>query len=193
MPRRMRTLLFLAAAGLSACGIDGAPAEARAPVDAAAGEVALEPTGSQDAALLVPVYVNGAGPFNLVLDTGATFTCVTGRVAEQLQLPEQRGAVGYGAGVHAAAQVPIIRYDSLRVGNASAIDLPGCVLDLSSLEAIGAAVDGLLGLNFLRAFDVRLDFQRNVMTITAPAGSGTATAVPAAVPAAAPAAAPDGD
>jgi predicted aspartyl protease len=162
----MNRLILLALVALGGCQIDGAPTSVRAPVDAAAGEVTLVPTGSQDAALLVPVHVNGAGPFNLVLDTGATFTCVTTEVAAQLQLPEQRGAVGYGAGVHAAARVPIIRFDSLRVGNASVADIPGCVLDLSSLQAISATVDGLLGLNFLRAFDVQLDFRRNVLTLT---------------------------
>lgn len=167
----MRKILLLAMA-CAGCQVDGEPAAVHAPADPAAGEVALEPTGSQDAALLVPVYVNGAGPFNLVLDTGATFTCVTTAVAEQLQLPEQRGAVGFGAGVHATARVPIIRYDSLRVGNASVSDMAGCVLDLTSLEAIGASVDGLLGLNFLRAFDVQLDFRRNVLTLTAQATGG---------------------
>jgi hypothetical protein len=33
---------------------------------------------------------------------------------------------------------------------------------------VGTEVDGLLGLNFLRAFDVQLDFARNVLTLTAP-------------------------
>jgi hypothetical protein len=29
-------------------------------------------------------------------------------------------------------------------------------------------VDGLLGMNFLRSFDVRLDFTRDVLTLTTP-------------------------
>jgi hypothetical protein len=29
-------------------------------------------------------------------------------------------------------------------------------------------VDGLLGLNFLRSFDVHLDFTRDVLTLTSP-------------------------
>jgi predicted aspartyl protease len=152
---------------LAGCQFGGEPAATHAPADAAAGEVPLEFLGAGEAALVAPVFINGAGPFNLVLDTGATFTCVTTALADRLNLPDQRGAVGLGTGVHATARVRIIRFDSVRVGAATAHAMPGCVLDLTALEIAGTDVDGLLGLNFLRAFDVRLDFQRNVLTLTA--------------------------
>jgi predicted aspartyl protease len=61
-----------------------------------------------------------------------------------------------------------VEFDSVRVGVASAHDMGGCVLDLSSLAVVGTEVDGLLGMNFLRSFDVRLDFTRDVLTLTAP-------------------------
>jgi predicted aspartyl protease len=153
---------------LAGCQLGGEPAATDAPADPAAGEVQLHFAGTGEAALVAPVYINGAGPFNLVLDTGATYTCVTTALAEQLSLPDQRGTVGIGTGVHATARVRIIRFDSVRVGAATAHAMPGCVLDLTALEIVGASVDGLLGLNFLRAFDVSLDFQRNVLTLTAP-------------------------
>jgi predicted aspartyl protease len=163
------TASLAAALLVGGCRIDGSPGSVTVPADEAAGEVALEATGPQDAALVVPVHINGAGPFSLVLDTGATFTCVTPAVVEALQLPEQRGAVGYGTGVHATARVPIVRFDSVRVGSAVAHGMSGCVLELAALGAMGAEVDGLLGLNFLREFDVRLDFRRSILTLTAPA------------------------
>lgn len=167
---RGRALITVVLAGLlGACQVAGAPATVEAPADTAAGEIPLELAGANEAALIVPVHINGEGPFRLVLDTGATFTCVTTELAARLDLPEQRGAIGYGAGVHAAGRVQLVRYDSVRVGSASAHDMGGCALDLSSLAAFGTTVDGLLGLNFLRAFDVRLDFQRNILMLTAPA------------------------
>jgi predicted aspartyl protease len=152
---------------VAACQVSGEPRTAEAPADLAQGEVAMRYVGAQDAALVVPVHINGEGPFDLVLDTGATFTCVTDELAARLQLPEQGGAVGVGAGVHGAGRVRVVRYDSVRVGAAVVTDMPGCALDLSALQAIGTEVDGLLGLNFLRSFDVRLDFQRNVLVLTA--------------------------
>jgi predicted aspartyl protease len=158
-------MLFLLVLG--ACQFDGRPAETEAPADAAAGEIAMTRVGANDAAIVVPVHINGQGPFDLVLDTGATVTCVTPDVSERLALPAQRGVRGYGAGVGGAGRVELVRYDTLRVGAAAAFDLPGCVIDLASLEAIGTRVDGLLGLNFLQSFDVRLDFGRDVLTLTA--------------------------
>jgi predicted aspartyl protease len=159
-----------AAIMVAGCTHDGTPDRVQAPADPDAGEVQLQLVGSNDAALVVPVHINGQGPFDLVLDTGATFTCVTPAVAEQLALEDQPGAVGYGAGVQSSGRVRIVRFDSVRVGAASAWSMSGCVLDLSTLDMIGASVDGLLGLNFLREFDVRLDFVRNVVSLTAPAG-----------------------
>lgn len=167
----MKRIPFLPMLVLAAgCQAGGAPASVDAPADSAAGEVALDIVGPGGAAVVVPVHINGRGPYNLVLDTGATFTCVTTAVAEELDLPEQRGVVGFGAGVHTAGRVRLVRYDSVRVAGATARDMGGCVLDLASLESIGTRVDGLLGLNFLREFDVRLDFRRNVLTLAAPGG-----------------------
>jgi predicted aspartyl protease len=168
MMRSSSALLLLLLVFPASCAQDGAPGRVQVPADADAGEIPLQLVGTNDAALVVPVHINGQGPFDLVLDTGATFTCVTHEVAEQLALPDQPGTVGFGAGVQSAGRVRIIRFDSVRVGAAAAHDMSGCVLDLTSLELIGTSVDGLLGLNFLRAFDVRLDFVRNVVTLTSP-------------------------
>jgi predicted aspartyl protease len=160
-------LATLAAVLVAGCEVSGEPGSTSAPATREDGAIPLRFVGAQDAAMVVPVHINGEGPFDLVLDTGATFTCVTPEVAERLQLPEERGAVGIGAGVHAAGRVGIVRFDSLRVGAAAATDMPGCVLDLSALQAVGTEVDGLLGLNFLRSFDVHLDFGRDVLALTA--------------------------
>jgi hypothetical protein len=48
------------------------------------------------AAILVPVKINGQGPYTFVLDTGATFTCIDQKLVDQLKLPETRGQIGVG-------------------------------------------------------------------------------------------------
>jgi predicted aspartyl protease len=139
-------------------------------------EIRFELIGPGDAALVVPVTINGNGPFQFVLDTGATLTCVERNVADRLQLPAARGAVGYGAGVGGQGRVDLVRIDSLRIGEAGVHGLVGCVLDLSALRTVGADIDGLLGLNVLKQFHVSLDFQRGVLRLEDPA---TAAAVQA--------------
>lgn len=170
--RRLPTAVYPAAALLlwlpTGCNVGGAPARVEAPADSAAGEVAFELAGPNDAALLVPVYLNGQGPFDFVLDTGATLTCVDRSVARQLELPEQRGVLGVGAGVGGAGRIRLVSVDSLRIGASRAFDVTVCELDLAQVEQIGLQVDGLLGLNFLKAFRLTLDFEREVLILTEP-------------------------
>lgn len=144
------------------------PARVEAPADTGAGEVGFELAGPGGAALIVPVHLNGEGPFDFVLDTGATLTCVDQALAERLELPERRGQIGMGAGVEGTGRVRLVGIDSLRVGDTRAHDLGACTLDLAHIEMIGVEVDGLLGLNFLQEFRVTLDFQRNVVTLEEP-------------------------
>jgi len=167
MRRALLSLLLFATAG---CGVGG-PASVTVPADSVAGEAPFRLAGPGGAMLLVSVEVNGQGPYDLVLDTGATLTCFDQTVADELQLPRAVGAVGYGAGVGTAGPMRLVRVDSLRLGAAHAERLTACVLDLQHLQQLrtftgGATeVHGLLGLNFLRNYRVTLDFERNVVAL----------------------------
>lgn len=141
---------------------DARPAEARP------GEVGLKYVGPGDAALTVPVSINGQGPFTFVLDTGATLTCVDTELARKLELPDQPGVTGRGATLGGAGGMRLVSFESLQVGSASATDLMGCVLDLQQLEVIGKDIRGLLGLNFLRSYRVLLDFPRKTLELQTP-------------------------
>jgi hypothetical protein len=158
------TLLLCSALLLSACA-ETRPGEVVLPEDADGGAVALSYSGPNDAALIVPVHINGAGPFDFVLDTGATLTCVSRRLAEQLGLDAEPGAVGFGAGIGGAGQVELVRFDSVRIGATQARDMMGCTLDLTHFRALGTEIDGLVGLNFLREFRVTLDFGQDVLLL----------------------------
>lgn len=169
-PLRAPAAAVLAAAALllvGGCEV-GAPARVEAPADTAAGEVPIRLAGSNDAALLVPVHLNGHGPLDFVLDTGATFTCVAGETAAELGLPPRRGAVGVGVGIGGAGRVDFVHIDSLRIGRAQAFDMPACVLDLQQFGALGTPIQGLVGLNFLRSFRLTLDFERGVLRLVEP-------------------------
>jgi predicted aspartyl protease len=155
---------MLALIMLSACDF-AAPARTSAPADSAAGEVAFEMAGPNEAAFVVPVHINGRGPVNFVLDTGATLTCIDVSLARELQLPEEGAMTGVAIGAMAAGAIETVRMDSLRIGNAAAYDIAACRLDLEPLRrALG--VQGLVGLNFLKQFDVGIDFERRVLTLT---------------------------
>jgi predicted aspartyl protease len=161
-----RAVALVPALALAACvQMDGAPTAAAV---TGAGEIPFTLAGAGGAAIVVPVQINGQGPFRLVLDTGATFTCLDNPVVERLELPKAAGMVGYGATIGESGAVSLHRIDSLAVGEATATSLIACALDLRGVNKMGFEVDGLLGLNFLKAFKVVLDFERNVLSLSQP-------------------------
>jgi Aspartyl protease len=159
----------LAAASGAACA-DAGPADVTPPADSASGELGFRLAGPGGAAVVVPVYINGQGPIDLILDTGATLTCVDSSLTRELSLPEQRLTIGAAVGVGGTGRVRLHRVDSLRVAGSTTRQLSVCAMDLSAMKIVAPSVRGLLGLNVLRQFTVTLDFERNVLRLVAPAG-----------------------
>jgi predicted aspartyl protease len=116
--------------------------------------------GPGGAAIVVPVSVGGRAPVDLILDTGATMTCVDTALAREWELPEQRYAVGRAVGIGAAGPVRLHTADSVRVGAAVAPRVTVCSMDLRCSRRSGARCAACLGLNVLREFQVTLDFER---------------------------------
>ena len=59
--------------------------------------VAFRLAGSKQALILLPVFIDGGGPYSLVLDTGATSTVVSNELADALALPRGETQDGLGA------------------------------------------------------------------------------------------------
>lgn len=169
-----RTFWALTALLIAGACIDtGAPERAEVATDTADAEragqagVPIRLAGPGGAALVVPVRINGGGPWDFVLDTGATFTCVDQALADSLQLPESQGRLGVGTGVTGGpGSMRLVEIDSLSVGDARAEALTGCAIDLSQFRSMGLEARGLLGLNFLTSFRVTLDFGSERLTLT---------------------------
>lgn len=159
--KRFPLLLSLLTMGCEA----GVPVTSGAPADVQAGEVAFGYTGPDETALVVPVRINGQGPYQFVLDTGATFTCIDEGLSRTLDLRASAGPAGLGMGVGSSGRIAIANVDSLQIGTAQAEELSVCVLDLSQFRNAGIEMQGLLGLNFLKEYKVTLDFERQVLTL----------------------------
>jgi hypothetical protein len=118
-----------------------------------------------------PVMINGKGPFRLVLDTGATHSAVIAEVATRLGLPLDIEPPIRLRGVTGTAIVPVVRVDSLVVGDLS---LMGSRLPIV-IDALGGA-EGILGTEGLADMRIRIDFRGDEISIShsheqpAPAG-----------------------
>ena len=118
-----------------------------------------------------PVFINDKGPFRLVLDTGASRSCVIAKVAKELNLtPDPSASIRLQA-VTGSATVPTIRVNSLLIGD---LLITGSKLPIIP-DALGGA-EGILGNEGLSDRRVYIDFRHDLISITrshnraAPAG-----------------------
>lgn len=168
-PARLAAVAALAVA-VGGCVDAGTPDRVSIAGDTSATGIPLERVGAGGAALVVPVHINGQGPYDFVLDTGATLTCVDTALADSMALEEPRGRIGTGMGIGGdqPGSMRLVTLDSLRIGDATATGLTGCAVDLEQFRAAGVEVHGLVGLNFLSSFRVLLDFEAARMTLERP-------------------------
>jgi predicted aspartyl protease len=121
-----------------------------------------------DAAIIVQVKINGQGPFDFVLDTGATFTCVDNELAEKLKLPEWKGSLGTVVVGPGGGGMKLLKLDTLEVGGAKASGLTACSIDLDRMAPPGVGLKGLVGLNFLKSYRVTIDFAKKNLRLDKP-------------------------
>ena len=108
--------------------------------------------------MMLDVEVNGFGPFNFVLDTGASF-CVltpdTARAAGVLRAAKIPTAIGAGGRVNAG----LAKLRTLRLGPHEARNLEVALISLDEVEKhVGVKVAGLIGYNFLKKYIVTIDY-----------------------------------
>lgn len=108
-----------------------------------------------------PVYLNGKGPYRLVLDTGASHSAISARVATELGLPMVSAKSMLLHGVTGSAVVPFVTVDTFVVGDMEAHDK---VLPIVP-DALGGA-DGVLGMESLQDKRIYVDFQHDQITIS---------------------------
>jgi hypothetical protein len=116
-------------------------------------------TGADAAArVTAPVLINGQGPYEFVVDTGANHSVLASEVAAPLDLPTAGRAGVHGiAGVEPAETV-LVR--SLTIGTLTSRRIRAPLLPKARLGA-----DGLLGVDVLKNRRVLIDFQRNELRI----------------------------
>lgn len=108
-----------------------------------------------------PVYINDQGPFRLVLDTGASRSCVIAKVAAALNLAPDASASIRLQAVTGSATVPTIRVNSLLIGD---LLINGSKLPIIP-DALGGA-EGILGNEGLVDRRVYIDFRHDLISIT---------------------------
>jgi len=130
------------------------------PLGSSAGNKIAVPVENNGSSVIVRVTFNSSLTANLALDTGATTTVVSRRIARSLRLASlgSRMMVGIGGSVVA----PVARIESVKVGDAEVSNLQVSIHDFSP----DTRVEGLLGLNFLNQFEFSIDARKRQLFLT---------------------------
>jgi predicted aspartyl protease len=106
-----------------------------------------------------PVLINGEGPYRLVLDTGASHSAITERVAVDLKLPIYADSVRL-RGVTGTAIASTIRADTLEVGE---LLVEGATMAIVA-DAFGGA-EGVLGAEGLKDKRIVIEFRKDRISV----------------------------
>jgi predicted aspartyl protease len=166
--RMLKLVLALALSGSSLGCVMPGTRDVGAPAEASPGAVEFKMAGPNDAAIIVPVKINGRGPYDFVLDTGATFTCLDAGFADELKLPEWKGSFGTVVVGPGGGGMKLLKIETLEVGNAKAAGLAACSIDLNRMAPPGLGIKGLVGLNFLKSYRITIDFQKKFLKLEKP-------------------------
>ena len=123
--------------------------------------------GGAQPLILLPVEVNGEGPFEFILDTGAGTSLLSSELGQKLGIKIIGSKEGQSAG--GAVSVSLAKVSSLAVASAKLDDVDVGLVDLSHIgKTVGAKIDGDLGYNFLKHFRITLDYRKSEIRLDDP-------------------------
>jgi predicted aspartyl protease len=118
----------------------------------------LDASLDADDRLTIPVMINGLGPFQFIVDTGADRSVLSVGLAERLKLARGPDVMVHGVSGAMISQTALV--DELTVGDAR---IRKASLPVLAQERVGA--DGLLGVDVLEGRSVVMDFHRRRLEV----------------------------
>ncbi|HKW01347.1 MAG TPA: retroviral-like aspartic protease family protein [Vicinamibacterales bacterium] len=113
-------------------------------------------------AIVIPVRVNGHGPYKVIVDTGSSRSAVSSRLAAGAGAPvvARTSVVSIGQETNRL----VVHLDRVEAGPAARTDILASVIPDPDLKAIAPGVDGVLGQDFLAAFDFTIDYRQRTLS-----------------------------
>lgn len=156
----------LASMGLALClafpGFAQTPAQGDKAEPVAA--VAFRIPATDAPMILVPVLVDGRGPYMFAVDTGCGITTVSADLARRLDVRVKAGGIAITTAGN--TRVAMGRLASLSVGSAQLQNIEVAIIDFDPLRRMsGTSLDGILGHNYLKKFRVTIDYANGVVQL----------------------------
>jgi len=119
--------------------------------------------------LFAEVSINGQGPFRFLIDTGATQSVLSQKVATKLGLRKVATNIMFGVGGDGKVDSPIYKADTVKIGDVTVKNVPLGTLDNPLLDLV---MDGILGPTLLSDFIVTMDYPHSQIQLTRKAPEG---------------------
>ncbi len=113
--------------------------------------------------IVVPVTINGLGPYDFVLDTGTNNTMLDQKLADELTLPHGKATTIIGA--NGSRSLIAVYAESLSIAGAM-VDGKELFLFASTIpQGLPSKVRGVLGEDFLQHFDLLIDYPHKLIQL----------------------------
>jgi hypothetical protein len=126
----------------------------------------------QGVLIVASLTVDGAGPFDFLVDTGAQTTTVDDQLATQLRLRVEGETGVSGAETH--SRRAYTHLGRVEVGGHSVDDVLAVIDSMGELHGADRRIRGILGENFLAHFDLLIDNKSNVLCLDETGAMATA-------------------
>jgi len=126
---------------------------AQTEVDERLGSLEVLPLLKNGAQFIVEALVDGQYPIKLLIDTGAAMTIIDESALQSMGYDLSGKQEGLFSTANGVVEAPVVSINELALGSASIGPIAVGGLPLSMHSEIG----GLLGMNFLRHYDFRID------------------------------------
>jgi len=158
-PSRLTTALAAGALMTAALAVPGEAAPAQ--------EIVLERTPSGH--LLLPVTIEGDGPFPFILDTGASHTAIAASVAERFGFQSRWDHVDDVQALTTRFEAERFALEALQFDGQAPVDLTSVIIPVEEGQPVPVA--GLLGADAIMAQRYTLDFAGGRLALDAPPAS----------------------
>jgi len=120
--------------------------------------------------LFAEVSINGQGPFQFLIDTGATQSVLSQTVATRLGLRKIATNIMFGVGGDGKVDSPIYRADALKVGDVTVKNIPLGTLNNPLLDLM--KIEGILSPTLLADYIITMDYPGSQIQLARKAPEG---------------------
>jgi len=115
--------------------------------------------GSDKPIIIVKAKVNGKGPFDFAVDTGASATALSKQLAQKLEISETRDTLRKGHCCCGEIDAAMADVKSVEVGDTGVKDVQVALMDLTSIsKMLKIDLAGIIGYTFMKDYKVSIDY-----------------------------------